>query len=399
MTLLVHGARKLDADGIVDGFWILASEEGILATGSDDGWRSHAEPAGSAGSAGSPRSSGSAGPALEVVDADGAWLTPGFIDLHCHGGGGHSFDDGAESIRDALAVHRAHGTTRSAISLVSAPLPALVDSLEDITALCAADPLILGAHLEGPFLDAGHRGAHDPDALRTPSPLDVAELLEAADGRLAQITLAPELPGGLAAVEAFVGAGVVVAVGHTGADLDIAREAFDRGATLVTHAFNAMPGIHHRHPGPLTAAFDDERVTLELIVDGLHVDPAVVQLAFRAAGERVALVTDAMAAAAAPDGFYRLGSREVDVAGGRAVLAGTDMLAGSTLTLDRALAIAVDRCGASPEAAVRALTLSPALVLGRTDLGLLRPGFAADLVLLSPTWEVRTVVAAGRVVR
>ncbi len=184
-------------------------------------------------------------------------------------------------------------------------------------------------------------------------------------------------------------------MGHTDADFDTTHHAFDRGARLVTHAFNAMPGIHHRSPGPLPAAFDDDRVTLELIVDGLHVDPAVVQLAFRAAPGRIALVTDAMAAAGASDGHYHLGSREVDVRDGRAVLEGTDTLAGSTLTQDLALRIAVTECGIDPVDAIRALTLTPATVLGRDDLGLLRPGWTADLVLLGEGFDVRAVAADG----
>lgn len=377
MTLLVHGARKLDADGVVDGFWMLGGPDGILEVGTGDGWRTHAAEAES------------------LVDARGAWLTPGFLDLHCHGAGGSSFDDGADAIRAGLAVHRAHGTTRSVVSLVSAPPAALTASLEVVADLCAEDPLVLGAHLEGPFLSPDRRGAHDPAALRSPTPLLVAELLEAADGHLAQITIAPELTGAPAAVEAFAAEGVVVAVGHTDADLTTATDAFDRGARLVTHAFNAMPGIHHRSPGPLTAAFDDDRIVLELIVDGLHVDPAVVQLAFRAAPGRIALVTDAMAAAGASDGHYHLGSRGVDVRGGRAVLEGTDTLAGSTLTQDAALRIAVTECRIDPVDAIRALTLTPATALRRNDLGLLHPGCAADLVLLDPGFDVLAVAAEG----
>ncbi|MCS5499275.1 N-acetylglucosamine-6-phosphate deacetylase [Cnuibacter physcomitrellae] len=377
MSLLVHGARKLDADGVVDGFWLLGGPEGILEVGTGEGWRARSAEVDT------------------VADAQGAWLTPGFLDLHCHGAGGSSFDDGADAIRSGLAVHRAHGTTRSVVSLVSAPLPALADSLSTVADLCGDDPLVIGAHLEGPFLSPDRRGAHDPAALRSPTPLAVAELLEAADGHLTQITIAPELPGAPTAIEAFAAEGVIVAVGHTDADLRATRDAFDRGARLVTHAFNAMPGIHHRSPGPLPAAFDDERVALELIVDGLHVDPAVVQLAFRAAPGRVAMVTDAMAAAGASDGHYHLGSRDVDVREGRAVLEGTDTLAGSTLTQDAALRIAVTECGIEPVEAIRALTRTPATVLRRHDLGILRPGCAADVVILSPGFEVRGVAADG----
>jgi N-acetylglucosamine-6-phosphate deacetylase len=222
-------------------------------------------------------------------------------------------------------------------------------------------------------------------------------LLEAAAGTLRQITIAPELPGALESIDTLVAAGVVVAVGHTEADADTARAAFDRGATLLTHAFNAMPGIHHRQPGPVVAALRDERVTLELILDGHHVHPDVARIALREAPGRVALVTDAMAAAGAADGDYALGELNVSVRDGLAVLSGTSTLAGSTLTQDAALRNAIHLVGMDPAAAVAALTAVPARVLGLGDrFGRLAPGYAADLVVLDPDWRVRGVWADGR---
>ena len=406
MTVLVHGARKLDADGIVDDFWLLTSDSIIAATGTGDSWRT----------------TGVVPPGTDVIDAAGAWLSPGFIDLHAHGGGGFSFDDGADAIRSALAVHRAHGTTRSVISLVANPPHVLTASLDAIARIAADDPLVLGSHLEGPFLAPSRKGAHDIDFLGVPTHHVLKQLLEASEGRLVQITIAPELPGALEAIDTFVSAGTVVAIGHTDAGYDLTREAVDRGATLLTHAFNAMPGIHHRDPGPVTAALDDPGVTLELIADGVHVHPAVLALAFAAAPGRIALVTDAMAAAGAPDGAYHLGGLPVTVrdgvatltpadapagaAAGTAAAAGTTAegagrasvaptIAGSTLTQDAALrtALAAD---VDPVAAVTALTATPARVLGRPDLGRLAPAHAADLVLLTPTFEVTHVWAAGR---
>lgn len=419
MTVLVHGARKLDADGIVDDFWLLTSGSTIAATGTSDSWRA----------------TGVTPPDADVVDARGAWLTPGFIDLHAHGGGGFSFDDGADAIRSALAVHRTHGTTRSVISLVANPPHVLSASLDAIARIAADDPLVLGSHLEGPFLAPSRKGAHNPDFLGVPTHHVLKQLLEASEGRLVQITLAPELPGALEAIGTFASSGTVVAIGHTDAGYDLTREAVDRGATLLTHAFNAMPGIHHRDPGPVTAALDDPRVTLELIADGVHVHPAVLALAFAAAPGRIALVTDAMAAAGAPDGAYLLGTLPVTVRDGVATLtpavaaaaagispegaaadpaiapdaaaaAGTSAegagrasvaptIAGSTLTQDAALRTAL-AAGVDPIAAVTALTATPARVLGRPDLGRLAAGHAADLVLLTPTFEVTHVWAAGR---
>ncbi len=227
----------------------------------------------------------------------------------------------------------------------------------------AQDDGFLGVHLEGPFLAPSRKGAHDPASLALPTPDAVTALLEAAGGIVRQITIAPELPHALEAIERFVEAGVVVAVGHTQADAPLARAAFDRGATLVTHAFNAMPGIAARAPGPVGAAIADTRVSLEIIADGIHVSPTLIAMLFAAAPDRVILVTDAMAAAAAAPGRYSLGGLDVDVAEGKAVIAGTDTLAGSTLTMDRAVDVCV-AAGVARDDAVRAATETPLRVLG-----------------------------------
>jgi N-acetylglucosamine-6-phosphate deacetylase len=282
------------------------------------------------------------------------------------------------------------------ISLVANPVEQLTASLWIIADLAAIDPLILGSHLEGPFLAPGNRGAHSPAFLLEPTPAAVDGLLEAARGTLRQLTIAPELPNALEAIEVLVEAGVAVGIGHTVADEAIARRAFDAGARILTHAFNAMPGIHHRAPGPIVAAFDDERVTLELILDGKHVHPGVARIAFVAAPGRIALVTDAMAAAGSEDGDYTLGSLNVAVRDGLAMLRGTSTIAGSTLTQDRALRIAMRDTGIAPAAAVEALTLTPARALGLDSRhGLLAAGFVADAVLLDHEWHVAEVWADG----
>ncbi|MEY2847713.1 MAG: N-acetylglucosamine-6-phosphate deacetylase [Actinomycetota bacterium] len=374
-TVIAH-ATKVDADGEVADFWMRMHGELITATGR-----------------------GTPPDAATLVDAEGRRLTPGFIDLHAHGGAGHSFDDGPEHIAAALELHRRCGTTRSVISLVANPLPLLERSLAGIAELAASDPLVLGSHLEGPYLAPARRGAHEVRHLRRPSIHEVAGLVAAAAGTLRQVTIAPELPDALAAIDALVEAGVVVAIGHTEADVEVSRQAFDRGASLLTHAFNAMPGFGHRAPGPVGAALTDDRVTLELIVDGRHVHGSVVEIAFRAAPGRVALVTDAMAATGVGDGDYALGALEVEVREGFARVAGTDTLAGSTVTLDASLRRAM-RSGVSPVDAVRAVTLTPALALGLDHrFGLLTPGRAADAVMLDDAWSVRRVWAAGRSLR
>jgi N-acetylglucosamine-6-phosphate deacetylase len=332
----------------------------------------------------------------ERVDLAGARLVPGFLDLHGHGGGGHAYDDGGDELLAALAAHRAHGTTRSVISLVANPLGELRERLSEIAALAAVDPLVLGSHLEGPFLALGQRGAHNPDFLRLPDPAELDTLLAAAEGTLRQLTIAPELPGALELISELAASGVTIAVGHTEADLATTRAAFDAGARMLTHAFNAMPGIHHRAPGPVLAALEDPRVTLELILDGQHVHPEVARLAFTMAQGRVALVTDAMAAAGAAPGDYRLGSLNVTVRDGLAVLSGTSRIAGSTLTQDVALRNAIE-IGLEPAAAVAALTAVPARALGLGDtFGLLEPGYAADAVALTSDGAVVRVWADGR---
>lgn len=388
-VVIVHGARKCDVDGEADGFWVVFDGDRITATGHGTDWAAHA------------------GRGADVVDAAGAVLTPGFIDLHAHGGGGFSFDDAAsgdgnaDALSRALAAHRAHGTTRSVLSLVANPVATLERSLAAIADLAERDPLVLGSHLEGPFLAPGRRGAHNPDFLISPSPSVTERLAAAARGTLRQVTIAPELPGALDATAALAEAGVVVAVGHTEAGEELAQAAFDRGARLLTHAFNAMPGIGHRKPGPVVAAIRDERVTAELILDAVHVHPDVARLLIDAAAGRVALITDAMAAAGAADGSYRLGSLDVAVVDGVARLAGPDgatgAIAGSTLTQDQALRVATRRCGMSLRAAVTALTWIPARVLGLDHrLGRLAPGYAADAVLLNGAYEVRAAWGAGR---
>ncbi|QHC58945.1 amidohydrolase family protein [Rathayibacter sp. VKM Ac-2760] len=375
--LVLHGARKVDAAGAVEDFWLLADEGVIVEVGTGRGWERAAEGA-------------------RVHDAAGLTATPGFVDLHVHGGAGRSFDEGADGMRAGLALHRAHGTTRSLVSLVSAPVGELEASLDAVAALAREDPLVLGAHLEGPFLAPSRRGAHDPGALIAAGPEVVARLLDAARGCLRQITIAPELPGALAAIEQLSAAGVVVAVGHTEADAATTRAAFERGARLVTHAFNAMPGIGHRAPGPIPVALADERVVLELILDGEHVDADVARIAFASAPGRIALVTDAMAAAGAGDGAHRIGRLRVDVREGVARLEGTETLAGSTLTLDAAVRHAAGAVGRRLEAAIGAVTATPARVLGEEDgLGALAVGRAADVVVLDDALRVQRVWAAG----
>ncbi|WP_040166617.1 N-acetylglucosamine-6-phosphate deacetylase [Microbacterium gorillae] len=379
---LIHSVDIIDSGTRLPNAWALLSPDGIVATGQTTPWQDVV------------------GPHDTVIDAaavagPGAILTPGFIDIHGHGGAGRSYDDGPDAIRAARAVHRRHGTTRAVISLVTDTLDRLAERVAMVADLTGTDRDILGSHLEGPFLDVSHKGAHDPELLRAPEHDAVERLLAAGRGTVAQITLAPELPGGLDAVRTAVRHGAIAAVGHTDADADMAGEAFDAGATLLTHAFNAMPGIHHRAPGPVVAAASDPRVRLELIADGVHVDLDLIRMMFASAPGRIVLVTDAMAAAGSGDGAYILGALAVTVRDGIARLTAGDSIAGSTLTQDQALRNVV-AVGVPVEAAVDALTRTPATLLGHEDrLGRLRQGFAADAVLLDRDLVVRGVWADG----
>lgn len=371
MSTLVHSVRLVDDGHVIDDAWILFDDGRVRARGEGP----------------------SRPEATVLVDGRGGCLTPGFVDIHGHGGGGASYDDGPDSIRAARALHRAHGTTRAVVSLVTAALDELAERAAMVAEIAERDDTVLGSHLEGPFLDPGHKGAHTAGLLRAPDPASVGRLLDAGRGTICQVTLAPELPGGLDAVRQLVDEGVVVAIGHTDADADAARRAFDAGASVLTHAFNAMRGIHHRAPGPVVAALRDPRVTLELIADGVHVDLELVATAFAAAPDRIALVTDAMAAAGSDDGLYLLGGLDVTVSGGVARL-DDGTIAGSTLTQDAALRHAV-RAGVDIGHAVAALTRIPARAIGRPDLGHLDVGAIADAVLLDEGFDVRQVWIAG----
>ncbi|WDG18863.1 N-acetylglucosamine-6-phosphate deacetylase [Microbacterium sp. Clip185] len=380
VSVIVHSARIVDGGRETPDGWVRWEAGRITHRGTGEGWRE--------------RSGDEVLVDARAAAGPDAVLTPGFIDLHGHGGGGHSYEDGPDAVRAARTLHLAHGTTRAVLSLATATLSDLADRLETIAKLTRTDPDILGSHLEGPFLAPSHRGAHAGDLLRAPDPESLEMLLAAGDGTVRQVTLAPELPGGLDAVRRIVDAGVVAAVGHTAADAALATAAFDAGASVLTHAFNAMPGLHHRSPGPVGAALADDRVVLEIIADGVHLHPDIVRIAASAAAGRVALVTDAMAAAGAADGSYRLGALDVEVAGGVAHVVGTDTIAGSTLTQDAALRVTVG-AGVPLAVAVRALTETPARVLGREDLGTLEPGRLADAVLLTADLRVARVWLAG----
>ncbi|KIZ13659.1 N-acetylglucosamine-6-phosphate deacetylase [Streptomyces natalensis] len=385
---VLSGARIARPSGTVDGGRITVEGTRISEIRSRDR------------DAGGPPPSGAPERDTEVIDLPGHLVVPGFVDLHVHGGGGGSFSsaDPEECLR-AIDTHRRHGTTSMTASTVTGTLDDLARQAGVLAELVQQGDLA-GIHFEGPFISPGRCGAHQPELLRDPDPAAVRTLIDAAHGTARMMTVAPELPGGLESVRLLADAGIIAAIGHTDATYDATREAIDAGASVATHLFNAMPGLGHRAPGPVTALLEDERITVELINDGTHLHPAVLQLAFRSAGaDRVAFITDAMGAAGMSDGRYPLGPMQVEVTDGVARISEgptAGSIAGSTLTLDRAFKRAVTIDGLSVDQAVEVLSAVPARLLGIDDrTGGLAAGKDADLVVLDAAYDLVGVMRQG----
>lgn len=319
-------------------------------------------------------------------------LIPGFVDIHCHGGGGHSFDR-SEEAAEASDFHLRHGSTSVVASLVSA---SVTDQVRLLTVL---EPLvqsghIAGVHLEGPFISRKCCGAQNPDVLVEPTKDLVNQLAGFPAGVLKLITIAPELPFALEAIQVFSNANITVAIGHSDCSADEARAAVDAGARVVTHLFNAMRPMHHREHGLAEYALVEERLSTEVIADGKHVGALALKLAAAIKGDRLIAITDAISATGMPDGTFTLGGLEVVCADGVARLAGTDTLAGSMMTMDRAFQSLIDVVGLNLTAAVHASSTEPARVLGLSDVGSIELGKSADFVV----WDdgVKAVYKRGQ---
>jgi N-acetylglucosamine-6-phosphate deacetylase len=327
---------------------------------------------------------------------DGRWIVPGFVDIHTHGGGGHTFTTGdADAARGAAAFHLAHGTTTLLASLVSSPYEVMRGATTAFAPL-VTEGVLAGIHFEGPYLSQARCGAQNPQFLRDPVLDELTSLIELGAGSVRMVTIAPERGNALDAIRLLAARGVVAAIGHTDATYDQTLAAVTAGASVATHLFNGMRPVHHREPGPVLALLDAPDVVCELVADGIHLHSGTLRFAASVAGpDRAALVTDAITAAGMPDGEYELGGQAVVVADRVARLARDGSIAGSTLTMDAALRHAV-RVGLSIVDACRMAATTPARTIGLAGaVGALAPGLRADLVVLDDQLRVVRVMRAG----
>jgi N-acetylglucosamine-6-phosphate deacetylase len=335
----------------------------------------------------------------DVVVNDG-WIAPGLIDLQVNGAAGAdltSSSDPRVALEQVARVLAAHGVTAFCPTIVSSPVYVILARLASYRPRSVnGGAASLGTHVEGPFIDPAHRGVHEAGVLRDATRQEIVGWLEA--GPPAIVTLAPERPGGGEAIAQLTEAGVVVSLGHSGADAARARAGLQAGARMATHLFNAMPPLHHRAPG-LVGALLASKAVLGLIADGVHVDPLMVDLVINCAGPgRVALVSDCLAAAGAPPGNHQLGDQTV-TSDGRVVRRADGTLAGSAMMLDGCLRnIRTWFPGLAPAAVVAMATSTPAALLGCTGKGRVAVGCDADLVVLDPDFNVVLTVVNGAIV-
>lgn len=340
----------------------------------------------------------------ELVDFGDAILAPGFFDIHIHGGAGLDLmrADPADLPRLGKFLS-SHGVTSYFPTTVAAPLDATYKALERLADAIEAPAngdgvhaRPLGIHLEGPFLSHKRRGVHPPEYLVTPTVEIFDHMWQAARGQVRMMTIAPEIPGALEVIAEAARRKVCVSIGHSDAEMPVAKEAVKAGANHATHTFNAMRPLDHRDPGIIGEVLSDDRITADLIADGIHVSPEVVKVFLQAKGqERAVLITDAISATGMPDGRYQLGPIQVDVKDGKCTSNGS--LAGSVLTMDRAVRNVTKFSNWTLRDAVRAATLNPAQAVGLSaKQGSLAPGSNADFVVMNPAGEVLKTIVAGR---
>jgi N-acetylglucosamine-6-phosphate deacetylase len=337
---------------------------------------------------------------VRAIDLRGAALGPGLIDVHTHGADGADLMDGGDAVIRMARFYVEHGVTGFVPATVTAPFDSIAAAAAGVRAAMGTahgGARVLGVHIEGPFISRERLGAQSPDYALAPTAPAVARLLEIAGDVTRIVTLAPESPGAIEAIYSLVLEGMVVSLGHTVATEAQAQAAFDAGATQVTHLFNGMPPFHHREPGVVGAALMARGVRAEIIADGVHLAPTTVRLALAAKGiDGILLVTDSMAATGCPDGEYDLGPMRAIVRDGEARLP-SGALAGSTLTMERALVNVARWTDAGLGGAWQMASLNPARQLGLGQFGRLAPGYQADLTAIDAAGQVVLTMVDGEV--
>ena len=387
--ILLRGGRVILGDRIAEGLDVAIADGRIVSI---------------AQTAGLPAESD-----WEVVDAAGQYVSPGFIDLHTHGGGGHDFMDGTrEAFLGAAAMHARHGTTAMCPTTLSGDPDETRTVCQVYRDAKAAGPdcAFLGLHLEGPYFAVSQKGAQDEKYIRNPSREDYESLLDACPD-VVRWSAAPELEGGMEFGRGLRERGVIPSIGHTDADFDTAAAALDNGYSLITHLYSCMPGVHrknaYRIAGTIEAALFFDGFTVEIIADGCHLPPALLKFIVKCKStDRICLVTDSIRGAGMPEGPTILGSltrgQEAIIEDGVAKLPDRTAFAGSVATMDRLVRNMVQLADQPLYEAVKMASTIPARVLGCTDRGKLVEGYVADVVLLDETLHVTRTIAGGKTV-
>ena len=364
--MIIQARQAVVDDGLVDDLWIETSN-GIIASINAG---KHAKP---------------------DLLVEGV-LIPGFIDIHCHGGGGHYFSASSpDAISRAINAHKKTGTTSLVASLVTENISDLNTQIQRLVPFFDGGEIV-GIHLEGPFLSHARCGAHEPSLLTDPTVDQLKELIEVGQGSIKMVTIAPELNGALGAIKYLASVGVIAAVGHTEGNFQDASAATDSGASIVTHFLNAM-NKENTEGSIANFVINDSRLAVELIVDGQHLSFQKVQELFASIGERIMMVSDAMAAAGSGDGNYTIGALPVEVKDGVARLVSNQKLAGSTLTISLAFANLISHCGLTLVQAVHATATQPANAFGLKDRGSIAVGKRADLLSYNSANHSVTIIS------
>lgn len=332
-----------------------------------------------------------------VIDATDCYVIPGLVDIHFHGSAGADMSDGdVEGLHKMGAYEASRGITAMCPATMTLPQEVLLKAALAAKAYVPAEneAALVGINMEGPYISPGKVGAQNPEYVRNPDIEEFKALQEASGGLFKLVDIAPEEPNADVFIETLAD-DVRISVAHTTANYDTAEAAFAKGARHMTHLYNAMPGLHHREPGPIPAAVEHPEVTAEIIADGVHIHPAMVRLAFKLFGDdRMILVSDTLRAAGLGDGVYDLGGQDVTVKGPVATIEAGN-LAGSVSDLMRCLTVAVKDMDIPLVSAVKASTINPARAIGLEDRGVIAPGYVADAVVLDQDLSIKAVVVRG----